>query len=54
MARVLTPKPSYIAGRDLFVYSGEMSGLAECAAPNILAKSFTITAEINAPPTATG
>jgi len=49
MPRVLAPKPSYIAGRDLFVYSGEMSGLADSNSPNILAKSFTITAEIDVP-----
>jgi arylsulfatase len=46
LPRVLAPKPSYTAGRDLFVYSGVISGLAPSNAPNILAKSFTITAEI--------
>jgi arylsulfatase len=54
MPRVLTPKPSYIAGKDTFVYSGEISGLAECAAPNVLAKSFTITAEVDVPENANG
>jgi arylsulfatase A-like enzyme len=49
LPRVLTPKPSYTAGRDLFVYKGEISGIAPSNAPNILAKSFTITAEIEVP-----
>jgi arylsulfatase len=49
MPRVLTPKPSYIAGRDVFVYSGEMAGLATSNSPNILAKSFTITADVDVP-----
>jgi arylsulfatase A-like enzyme len=47
LPRVLSPKPSYVAGRDLFVYSGEMSGLASSDAPNILAKDFTITADVD-------
>jgi arylsulfatase A-like enzyme len=46
LPRVLTPKPSYTAGRDMFVYTGPLKGLAPSNAPNILAKSFTITAEI--------
>jgi len=49
MPRVLTPKPSYIAGRSMFEYSGEISGIASSNSPNILAKSFTITAEITVP-----
>jgi arylsulfatase A-like enzyme len=49
LPRVLTPKPSYTAGRDLFVYNGEISGIAPSNAPNILGKSFTITAEIEVP-----
>ncbi len=49
LPRVLSPKPSYVAGRDVFVYSGEMSGLADSNAPNILAKSFTFTADVDAP-----
>lgn len=49
LPRIMTPKPSYTAGRDLFVYTGEVYGLAPSNAPNILAKSFTITAEIEVP-----
>jgi len=49
LPRVLTPKPSYVAGRDVFVYSGTMSGLASSNAPNVLAKSFTISADVEVP-----
>lgn len=54
MERVLAPKPSYLAGRDLLVYTGEISGLPDCAAPNVLAKSFTITADVDVPADANG
>jgi arylsulfatase A-like enzyme len=49
LPRVLTPKPSYTAGRELFEYSGELSGLAPSNAPNILDRSYTITAIVNVP-----
>jgi arylsulfatase A-like enzyme len=47
--RALTPRPSATAGRDVFTYSGEMSGLPPSDAPDILAKSYTITAEVEIP-----
>ena len=47
--RVLTPRPSATAGRNVFTYSGGTSGLPESAAPNILNRSYTITAEIEVP-----
>jgi arylsulfatase len=49
LPRVLTPKPSYIAGRYLFTYTGEISGIPPSNAPNILGRSFTITANIEVP-----
>jgi len=49
LERLLTPKPSYTAGRTLFTYPGKMSGLPNADAPNILAKSYTITAEVEIP-----
>lgn len=49
LGRVLSPKPSYTAGRTVFTYSGEMSGLPNSDAPNILAKSYSITAEVEVP-----
>ena len=49
LARLLTPRPSATAGRTLFTYSGVTSGLPGSNAPNILNKSYTITAEIEVP-----
>jgi arylsulfatase len=49
LGRILTPKPSYAAGRKLFTYSGRMTGITSGDAPNVLAKSFTITADVDAP-----
>ena len=46
LARILAPRPSAVAGRTEFTYSGEMSGLPEGNAPNIIGKSFSITAEV--------
>jgi arylsulfatase A-like enzyme len=47
--RLLAPRPSYIAGRTEFSYSRELTGTPNSNAPNILAKSYTITAEIEVP-----
>ena len=49
LARFLTPRPSATAGRTTFTYSGELSGVPAAAAPNILDKSYTITAEVEIP-----
>ena len=49
LARFLTPRPSLTAGRTVFTYSGELSGVPDSAAPNILDKSYTITAEVTIP-----
>jgi arylsulfatase len=49
LERALAPKPSATAGRNVFTYSGEVSGLSDSVAPNIIAKSYTITAEIEVP-----
>ena len=49
LARFLTPRPSATAGRTHFTYSGELNGVPASAAPNILAKDFTIEAEVEIP-----
>ena len=49
LARFLTPRPSATAGRTKFTYSGELTGVPASAAPNILQKSYTITAEVEIP-----
>jgi arylsulfatase len=49
LTRWISPKPSLKAGRNVFTYSGELSGVPASAAPNILDKSYTITAEVEIP-----
>ncbi|WP_431323026.1 arylsulfatase [Rhizobium sp. YTU87027] len=51
LERLMTPRPSATAGRKLFTYSGVVSGVPGGNAPNILNKSYTITAEIEIPAT---
>jgi arylsulfatase A-like enzyme len=50
LARALAPRPSSTAGRTVFTYSGEVSGLPAESAPSTLGKSFSITAEVDIPP----
>ena len=47
--RLLAPRPSATAGRDTFTYTGEMSGLPPSAAPDILTRSFKISADVEVP-----
>ena len=49
LERLMTPRPSATAGRKEFTYSGVISGLPTGDAPNIVNKSYTITAEIEVP-----
>ena len=49
LARWNTPRPSLTAGRTVFTYSGELTGVPASAAPSILNKSYTITAEVEIP-----
>ena len=48
-ARTATPRPSATAGKTVFTYSGESSGLPYSDAPDILNKSYSITAEVEIP-----
>src|SRR4029077_20030273 len=48
-ARAATPRPSATAGRIVFTYSGESSGLPYSSAPDILGRSYSITAELDIP-----
>src|SRR6476646_1765491 len=48
-ARSVTPRPSATAGRTVFTYSGESSGLPYSSAPDIAGKSYSITAEVDIP-----
>jgi len=47
--RAIAPRPSATAGRTEFTYSGETSGLDPAAAPNITARSYRITADVDVP-----
>jgi len=49
LKRAVSPKPSATAGRNIFTYSGEMSGFADSDAPSLLNRSYTITAEVEVP-----
>jgi arylsulfatase len=48
-ARLLTPRPSAVAGRTEFTYSGEISGIPPGNAPSILDRDYTITADVTIP-----
>jgi arylsulfatase len=43
------PRPSPSNGRSVFTYAGELSGVPHGAAPDLLDKSYKITAEIEVP-----
>jgi arylsulfatase len=49
LQRILAPKPSYVAGRTEFTYTGNLTGIPNSNAPNVLAKSFTVTADVEVP-----
>jgi arylsulfatase len=49
LARFLTQRPSTTAGRKVFEYSGELSGVPAACAPNIMAKDFVIEAQVEIP-----
>ena len=49
LARFYTPRPSLTAGRTVFTYTGGLTGVPNSGAPNILNKSYTITAEVEIP-----
>jgi hypothetical protein len=48
-ARAISPRPSATAGQTVFTYSGVMPGIPTGNAPNILNRSFKITAEVDVP-----
>ena len=50
LGRVDAPRPSAVAGRTEFTYSAEVSGVPEGNAPDLIGKSYTITAAVEIPP----
>jgi arylsulfatase len=50
LARVAVPRPNAVAGRNEFTYSGELSGVPYSSAPDLIGRSFKITADVQIPP----
>jgi arylsulfatase len=48
-ARLLTPRPSAVAGKTVFTYTGENTGIPVGNAPSILDRDYTITADVTIP-----
>jgi arylsulfatase len=48
-ARAVEPRPSTTAGKTEFTYTGVNPGIATANAPNLLDRSYTITAEVDVP-----
>ena len=48
-ARLIAPRPNLTAGKTLFTYSGELTGIPHGDAPSVLDTSYTITAEVEIP-----
>ena len=48
-SRLLTPRPSAVAGKMDFTYTGENIGIPVGNAPSILDRDYTITAEVDVP-----
>ena len=46
-ARAVEPRPSTTAGKTEFTYTGVNPGIATANAPNIIGRSYTITAEVD-------
>jgi arylsulfatase len=47
--RAILPRPNLAAGRSVFTYSGEVTGTPNGNAPNVLASSYNIKAEVEIP-----
>jgi arylsulfatase len=50
LERVVVQRPSAVAGRTEFTYAGEVSGIPYSSAPDLVGKSFEITADVEIPP----
>ncbi len=48
-ARLVTPRPSTVAGKTEFTYIGEVSGIPPGNAPSILDRDYTMTADLTIP-----
>jgi hypothetical protein len=48
-ARAVEPRPSAMAGRTEFTYTGVNPGIPIASSPNILGRSYTVTADVDVP-----
>jgi arylsulfatase len=48
-ARAVAPRPSPTAGQTEFTYSGVVTGLDTASTPNVIGRSYTVTAEVTVP-----
>ncbi len=48
-ARATAPRPSATAGKTVFTYAGVMPGLPMANAPNVIGRSYKITADVDVP-----
>jgi arylsulfatase A-like enzyme len=48
-SRATAPRPSATAGKTLFTYDGTISGIPLANAPNILGRSYHLTADVDVP-----
>jgi len=48
-ARAIEPRPSTIAGKSVFTYTGVNPGIATSNSPSILGRSYTVTADVTVP-----
>jgi arylsulfatase A-like enzyme len=46
LSRLISPKPSLVAGRTEFTYTAPIVGIPQATGPSILNRSFTITANV--------
>jgi arylsulfatase A-like enzyme len=49
LTRWVAPKPNLTEGRTVFTYTGNLAGVPNSGAPNIIGKSYTIWADIEIP-----
>jgi arylsulfatase len=47
--RLVAPRPNLTAGKTLFTYSGQLTGIPMGDAPNMLNTSYTLTADVEVP-----
>lgn len=47
--RMLAPRPSLTSGRSVFTYTRPVAGIPHGDAPSVIARSFTITADVDIP-----